>query len=67
MRHATLIGTKAGKMVSIATGNAQEMRDQYKRESFPGYGQVYYLDTTGGTRRKKGSPAEQKSKAKGKK
>ena len=64
MRHATLIGTKSGKMISIATGNAKEIRDQYKRETFPGFGQVYYLDTTGGTRRKKGAIEEANPKPK---
>ena len=53
-------------MISIATGNAQEIREQYKRETFPGFGQVYYLDTTGGTRRKKGAQVN-KAKPKGKK
>ena len=66
MRHATLIGTKGGKMVSIATGNAQEIREKYKHDTFAGYGQVYYLDTSGGTRRKKGADAP-KAKPKGKK
>ena len=57
MRHATIIGNKAGKFQSIATGNAQEIREQYKHNNFAGYSQVYYLDTSGGVRRKKGTPA----------
>jgi hypothetical protein len=64
MRHATLIGSKGGKFESIAVGNAQEIREQYKRESFPGFSQVYYLDTSGGTRRKRGAEQAPKKKAK---
>ena len=64
MRHATIIGSKNGKFQSIAVGNAQEMRDKYKYETFEGFGQVYYLDTSGGTRRKKGAPKAAKGKAK---
>ena len=67
MRHATIIGNKAGKFQSIATGNAQEIREQYKHDNFAGFSQVYYLDTSGGVRRKKGSPAAAKAKPKGKK
>ena len=67
MRHATLIGSKGGKFQSIATGNAEEIREKYKRENFAGFSQVYYLDTSGGTRRKKGAPAAGKAKPKPKK
>lgn len=67
MRHATIIGSKAGKFQSIATGNAQEMREKYKHDKFAGFAQVYYLDTSGGVRRKKGSPEPAKAKPKAKK
>lgn len=67
MRQATIIGSKGGKFQSIATGNAQEMRDKYKHENFAGFGQVYILDTSGGVRRKKGAPAAAKAKPKAKK
>tara|TARA_R110000824_G_scaffold180061_1_gene360446 strand:+ start:7296 stop:7499 length:204 start_codon:yes stop_codon:yes gene_type:complete len=67
MRQATIIGQKDGKLQSIAVGSAAEMRTKYKHDSFAGFGQVYYLDTSGGTRRKKGSEkpkAKPKPKAK---
>ena len=65
MRHASIIGSKDGKFESIAVGNAREMQEKYKFDSFKGFGQVYYLDTSGITRRKKGAPgAKPKAKAK---
>jgi len=65
-RHATLIGRKAGsKWSSIAVGSASEMKDKFRRDSFAGFEQVHYLDTSGGHRRKKGSP-EVKKATKGK-
>jgi len=65
MRHASIIGNKGGKFQSIAVGNAKEMQAKYKRDKFEGFSQVYYLDTSGNTRRKKG--AEKLNKAKEKK
>lgn len=72
MRQATIIGSKSGKFESIAVGGAGDMREQYKKGSFQGYGQVYYLDTSGIVRRKKGAgeakkPAPKAAKAEAKK
>ena len=67
MRHASIIGSKGGKFQSIATGNAQEMSEKYKHDKFQGFGQVYYLPTSGPVRRKKGSPEAAKAKPKAKK
>ena len=66
-RKATIIGSKDGKLQSIAVGNAAEMREKFKKESFDGFGQVIYLDTSGGTRGKRGAKkpkAKPKAKAK---
>ena len=64
MRHASIIGNKGGKFQSIAVGNAKEMQEKYKHDKFEGFSQVYYLDTSGNTRRKKGVAKAPKPKAK---
>ena len=58
MRHASIIGSKGGKFQSIAVGNAKEMQGKYKHDKFQGFSKVYYLDTGGNTRRKKGADSE---------
>ena len=63
MRHASIIGSKGGKFQSIAVGNAKEMQEKYKHSKFKGFLKVYYLDTGGNTRRKKGAE-EPKEKVK---
>lgn len=54
-RKATIIGSKGDKLESIHVGSADKMREKFKHGSFAGYGQVYYLDTSGGVRRKRGA------------
>ena len=64
-RHATIIGRKGETWSSLGIGSASEMREKFKRESFPGFERVHYLDTSGGHRRKKGGEAPKaKPKAK---
>ena len=53
---AVLIGSKSDVWSSIAIGSSAEMREKFKRDSFPGFAYVRYLDTSGTTRRKKGTP-----------
>lgn len=62
-RKATIIGSKGDKLESIAVGAADKMRDKFKRDSFAGYTQVYYLDTSGGSRRKRGADTVPKKAA----
>jgi hypothetical protein len=62
----SLIGLKGNKWQPIAAGPANEIRDEFKHGDFKGFARVVYLDTGGGTKRKKGQPAAV-SKAKAKK
>ena len=62
-RQATIIGAKKGKWSSISVGSPAELRPEFKYGDFLGYDSVVYLDTSGGTRRKKGKKAAPKSKA----
>ena len=56
-RQGTIIGRKGSAWSSLAVGPANEIREKYKYDAFPGFEQVWYLDTYGGHKRKKGSPA----------
>ncbi len=61
-RQATIIGRKPGsKWSSIAVGTSTEMRDKFKHDSFNGFEQIWILDTSGGHKRKKGSPDAKKA------
>ena len=60
-KHGTIFGRKGGKLSSIAVGSASEMRDKFKHDSFQGFEQVWMLDTSGGHKRKKGSPVAKKA------
>ena len=64
-RHATIIGKKGDTWSSIAVGTAGDLREKFKRDKFPGFDRIHYLDTSGGHRRKKGGGAS-KAKPKGK-
>ena len=55
---ATIIGRKGAVWSSIAVGSVADMRVKFKRDKFPGFAVVRYLDTSGGSRRKKGTPAK---------
>ena len=63
-RHATLIGRKGDQWESISVGSAAEMRLEFKKGKFPGFDRVVYLDTSGTSRRKKGSAEAVKAKPK---
>tara|TARA_Y100001937_G_scaffold68975_2_gene94206 strand:- start:952 stop:1158 length:207 start_codon:yes stop_codon:yes gene_type:complete len=65
-RQATIIGRKGGKWSSVAVGTATEMRNKFKHDSFQGFEQVWILDTSGGHKRKKGSPVAKKAAPKAK-
>lgn len=65
-KQATLIGKKGDTWSSVAVGSASEMRAKFKSGKFPGFDRVVYLDTSGTSRRKKGSAAAVKPKAKAK-
>lgn len=64
-KQATIIGKKGATWSSLGVGSASEMREKFKREKFPGFDRVHYMDTSGGHRRKKGGDAS-KAKPKGK-
>ena len=53
-RQATIIGRKGDKWSSMAVGTSNEILKKYKHDSFQGFDQVWYLDTSGGHKRKKG-------------
>ena len=63
-KQATIIGRKGEKWSSVAVGTASEMREKFKYDSFAGFEQVWILDTSGGHKRKKGSPGKKTSKGK---
>ena len=63
-RHATIIGVKGEKWSSISVGTANDIRDEFKHGSFAGFDRVHYLDTSGGTKRKRISKPAPKAKAK---
>ena len=64
-RVASIIGLKGGKWHPISAGLANELSDEYKHGDFKGFLRVYYLPSSGSTKRKKGKPAAaQKAKAK---
>jgi len=65
-RTATIIGSKSGKWSSISVGSPSDLRKDFKFGDFEGFDKVYYLDSSGGTRRKKGKKAAPKAKAKAK-
>lgn len=65
-RVATIIGAKGGKWSSISVGPATEQREEYKRGKFAGFDKILYLDSSGGTRRKRGQKKAPAAKAKGK-
>ena len=65
-RAATVIGLKGGKWQPISAGPANEIREEFKHGAYKGFSRVVYLDTSGGTKRKKGSPAAAPAKAKAK-
>ena len=64
-RQATIIGRKGDTWSSVAIGTSSEIREKFKHDSFPGLDQIWYLDTSGGHKRKKGggSKAAPKKKA----
>ena len=67
-RTATIIGSKGGKWSSISVGSPVDLRPEFKHGSFAGFDTVYYLDTSGGKRRKRGqvsSPKKAQAKGKG--
>ena len=67
-RTATIIGSKSGKWSSISVGSPVDLRNEFKFGDFAGFDKVYYLDTSGGTRRKRGKAAQpKKATAKAKK
>jgi len=66
-RHATIIASKGGTWESLSVGSPVQLRSEFKHGAFAGFEQVYYLDTSGGTRRKKGKPGAAKPKPKAKK
>jgi len=65
-RTATIIGSKGGAWSSIAVGSPVDLRPEFKHGSFAGFDQVYYLDTSGGTKRKRGQIKSPAAKAQGK-
>jgi len=62
-RTATIIGSKSGKWQSISVGSPADLRPEFKHGDFAGFDKVIYLDTSGGSRRKKGKKAAPKKKA----
>ena len=62
-RTATIIGRRGGNWSSLSIGSASDIREEFKHGKFTGFEVVHYLDTSGGTRRKKGKPAPAKAKA----
>tara|TARA_R110002020_G_scaffold168202_2_gene356877 strand:+ start:717 stop:950 length:234 start_codon:yes stop_codon:yes gene_type:complete len=65
-RIASIVGLKAGNWVNISCGPATEQRATYKQGNYPGFDRVLYMDSSGGTKRKKGQPVSATSPAKGK-
>jgi len=65
-RVATIIGAKGGKWASISVGPANEQRQEYKSGKFAGFDRIIYLDSSGGTRRKRGQKKPPAAKAQGK-
>jgi len=64
-RIATILGSKGGKWSSISVGSPVDLRPEWEHGSFKGFDRVVYLDTSGGSKRKKGQPAAApKAKAK---
>ena len=60
MRLATIVGIKKGKFSSIDSGNANEMKKNFKKGKFPDYDKVVFFDSSGGLIRKRGQKAEVK-------
>ena len=65
-RTATIIGSKSGKWSSISVGSPVDLREEWRRSDFAGFDQVYYLDTSGGTKRKRVQKKPPAAKAQGK-
>tara|TARA_R110002074_G_scaffold52061_2_gene131418 strand:- start:1367 stop:1567 length:201 start_codon:yes stop_codon:yes gene_type:complete len=57
---ASIIGRKGNKWSPLFTGTASECQTQYKYNKFEGYERIYYLDSSGDTKRKKGAPAKKR-------
>ena len=57
---ASIIGRKGSKWTPLFTGSASECQKEYKHNRFVGYERVYYLDSSGDTKRKKGLPAKER-------
>lgn len=61
MRLATILGLRHDKWVSLACGNAGEVRPQYKRlsdEALEGVSEIVYFDQDGERRKRHIRPAE---------
>ena len=65
-RTATIIGSKGGKWSSISVGSPVDLREEWRHSAFAGYDRVLYLDSSGGTRRKRGQKKLPAAKAQGK-
>ena len=65
-KQATILGLKGDTWTSLGVGSGSEMRAAFKQGKFPGFDRVVYLDTSGVSRRKKGSAAAVKAKPKAK-
>ena len=55
-RIASIIGLKGGKWQSLSQGPANDQRAEFKQNDYPGFERVLYMDSSGGTKRKKGQP-----------
>ena len=63
-RHATIFGRKGSEWSHIAIGTSDEMGEKFKYDTFQGFDQVWKVDTSGTTKRKKGGGSKAAPKKK---